>query len=72
MFHGCQDLIFCIRGIRVLLVQSNVDKVFCAGADLKERASMGPKQVSEFVQSLQSNFTALEVLHTPLEFTNDC
>ena len=57
------DFIFMDRSIRVVLLQSSVDRVFCAGADLKERAGMTPRQVSDFVQTLQSNFNALEVRH---------
>lgn len=51
--------------VRVLLIASNVDKVFCAGADLKERATMTPIQVSAFVNDLQSSFYALENLPMP-------
>lgn len=36
------------ESIRVLILKSNINKVFCAGADLKERASMPENQVSVY------------------------
>lgn len=46
---------------RVLIVESLVDGVFCAGADLKERVNMTPTQVSEFLYNLRQAFRDLEV-----------
>lgn len=37
-------------GTRVVIFASDVDHVFCAGADLKERATMSPKQYVLFVR----------------------
>nr|ACN26354.1 unknown [Zea mays] len=45
----------------VVLVTSSVPKVFCAGADLKERRLMGPSEVRDFVNSLRSTFSSFEV-----------
>ncbi|ORY94578.1 ClpP/crotonase-like domain-containing protein [Syncephalastrum racemosum] len=50
---------------RVLIVQSLVDKVFCAGADLKERATMTPSQVTQFLHSLRLAYRELETLPVP-------
>jgi methylglutaconyl-CoA hydratase len=50
---------------RVLIVESSVDRVFCAGADLKERAQMNEREVSEFVTNLRSTFARLEKLEIP-------
>ncbi|KAG8374667.1 hypothetical protein BUALT_Bualt10G0019800 [Buddleja alternifolia] len=50
---------------KVLLISSSVSKVFCAGADLKERKTMSPSEVQEFVYSLRSTFSYLEALHVP-------
>ncbi|KAI8924330.1 ClpP/crotonase-like domain-containing protein [Entophlyctis helioformis] len=50
---------------RVVIVKSNVDGVFCAGADLKERRTMEPAEVASFVHSLRSSFTELESLPMP-------
>ncbi|PWZ20591.1 putative enoyl-CoA hydratase 2, mitochondrial [Zea mays] len=46
----------------VVLVTSSVPKVFCAGADLKERRLMGPSEVRDFVNSLRSTFSSFELL----------
>ncbi|XP_066332224.1 probable enoyl-CoA hydratase 2, mitochondrial isoform X1 [Miscanthus floridulus] len=49
----------------VVLVASSVPKVFCAGADLKERRLMGPTEVRDFVNSLRSTFSSFEALSIP-------
>ncbi|CAM0944989.1 unnamed protein product [Alopecurus aequalis] len=49
----------------VLLVASSVAKVFCAGADLKERKLMGLSEVREFVNSLRATFSSFEALPIP-------
>ncbi|CAO3681612.1 unnamed protein product [Umbelopsis ramanniana] len=50
---------------RVLIVKSLVDGVFCAGADLKERAGMSPPQVTEFLYNLRQAYKELETLPIP-------
>ncbi|RUS29990.1 ClpP/crotonase-like domain-containing protein [Jimgerdemannia flammicorona] len=50
---------------RVLILRSVVDGVFCAGADLKERATMSPSQVSQFLYNLRQAFRDLEALSVP-------
>ncbi|KAJ3075996.1 hypothetical protein HDU98_006160 [Podochytrium sp. JEL0797] len=50
---------------RVVILRSAIDKVFCAGADLKERATMSPKEVGVFVHSLRSAFSEVETLPVP-------
>ncbi|KAG6438190.1 hypothetical protein SASPL_103127 [Salvia splendens] len=45
---------------KVLMISSSVPKVFCAGADLKERKTMSPSEVRDFVNSLRSTFSYLE------------
>ncbi|GAM22025.1 hypothetical protein SAMD00019534_052000 [Acytostelium subglobosum LB1] len=50
---------------RVVLLRSTVPGIFCAGADLKERAQMSQQQASEFVYDLRSSFTDLEVMPMP-------
>jgi methylglutaconyl-CoA hydratase len=52
--------------IRVLVVHSLVPGVFCAGADLKERAEMLPAEASTFVQGIRATFTGLEELPMPV------
>lgn len=51
--------------IRVLVVHSTVEKVFCAGADLKERLSMPEDQVAPFVSRLRNAFDSLAQLPIP-------
>lgn len=50
---------------RAVILQSTVKNVFCAGADLKERAGMSAEEVAAFVVQLRSTFTALEDLAVP-------
>jgi len=45
----------------VVILKSTVDKVFCAGADLKERATMNETEVASFVHGLRTAFSDLEV-----------
>ncbi|PSS09695.1 Enoyl-CoA hydratase [Actinidia chinensis var. chinensis] len=49
----------------ILMICSSVPKVFCAGADLKERKTMSPSEVQAFVNSLRSTFSYLEALCIP-------
>lgn len=51
---------------RVVLVHSLVPGVFCAGADLKERAGMSQAEASTFVQGIRAAFTELEELPMPV------
>jgi methylglutaconyl-CoA hydratase len=50
---------------RVVIVRSLADGAFCAGADLKERATMNELEVARFVYQLRSTFSALEALPMP-------
>jgi methylglutaconyl-CoA hydratase len=54
------------RGLRVLVVHSLVPGVFCAGADLKERAGMSQAETEAFVETLRRAFTDLEDLPVPV------
>uniref|UniRef100_A0A7N0RD46 Enoyl-CoA hydratase n=1 Tax=Kalanchoe fedtschenkoi TaxID=63787 RepID=A0A7N0RD46_KALFE len=49
----------------VVLLTSCVPKVFCAGADLKERREMNASEIHSFVNSLRSTFSFLEALQVP-------
>ena len=51
--------------VRVLIIRSSLEKVFCAGADLKERATMNDAQVEAFVDSLRNTFHAVSQLPFP-------
>jgi len=50
---------------RVLIVQSTVPRVFCAGADLKERLQMSQQEAAEATFSFRSLFTELEKMPMP-------
>lgn len=50
---------------RVVILCSSLPKVFCAGADLKERRRMNTSEVKNFVNSLRSTFSFLEALSVP-------
>ncbi|HJW32774.1 MAG TPA: enoyl-CoA hydratase-related protein [Holophagaceae bacterium] len=52
--------------VRVVILHSLVPGVFCAGADLKERAEMAPPEVAAFVYGLRSAFTEVEDLPMPV------
>ncbi|GAB1737225.1 hypothetical protein NU219Hw_g1156t1 [Hortaea werneckii] len=50
---------------RALILASESDHAFCAGADLKERLDMSQDEVNEFLQKLRSTFTRLSTLPMP-------
>ncbi|XP_014472335.1 PREDICTED: methylglutaconyl-CoA hydratase, mitochondrial [Dinoponera quadriceps] len=52
--------------LRVLILRSLVPKVFCAGADLRERLKMDSGEVPRFVSSLRSLFSDMETLPAPV------
>lgn len=52
--------------VRVLILRSLVPKVFCAGADLRERSKMVEDEVAEFVSSLRGLMCEVEALPTPV------
>lgn len=53
------------KTIQVALVRSCIDNVFCAGADLKERAEMTDEETLPFVRYLRATFTRLEAVPMP-------
>lgn len=54
------------RSVRVVLLRSLVSGVFCAGADLKERAKMRPEEVGPFVSKARACISLLENLPMPV------
>uniref|UniRef100_A0A0D3F8C5 Enoyl-CoA hydratase n=1 Tax=Oryza barthii TaxID=65489 RepID=A0A0D3F8C5_9ORYZ len=65
MLQGLRSAIEKVKAdatANVVLLASSVPKVFCAGADLKERRLMSPCEVREFVNSLRSTFLSFERL----------
>jgi methylglutaconyl-CoA hydratase len=51
---------------RCLVLTSCSHKVFSAGADLKERATMSPEQAAAFVTNLRNTMQRLACLHIPV------
>ncbi|GAB4816462.1 hypothetical protein N2152v2_003508 [Parachlorella kessleri] len=53
------------RTTRCVVLRSAVPGVFCAGADLKERATMSHQETEQFVRDLRSTFSMLQNLPMP-------
>jgi methylglutaconyl-CoA hydratase len=51
--------------VRVVVVHSLAQGVFCAGADLKERAGMSPVETAAYVKDIRDAFDELEDLPMP-------
>jgi len=54
------------RKVRVVIITGAGEKAFCAGADLKERASLGEDQVREFIFTIRNLFTFIEFMSKPV------
>jgi len=54
------------RDVRVVIITGAGEKAFCAGADLKERATMPPDKVKAFILTIRNLFTAIENLNKPV------
>lgn len=52
--------------VRVVLLRSMVPGIFCAGADLKERAEMKPQEAQNFVKKLRSLVKSIGNLSMPV------
>ena len=52
--------------IRVVIITGAGEKAFCAGADLKERATLTPLQVKEFIFTIRDLFSSIENLNKPV------
>ncbi|MGQ9749691.1 enoyl-CoA hydratase [Desulfosoma sp.] len=69
MLRGLWDKVEALRfdpEIRVVIVTGAGEKAFCAGADLKERATLSDVQVKEFIFKIRNLFTAIEELPKPV------
>ena len=51
------------RDVRVIIITGAGEKAFCSGADLKERATLSPDQVKEFIFIIRNLFTSIEQLN---------
>lgn len=54
------------KNVRVVILRSLVPGIFCAGADLKERATMTQQDVGRFVSKLRLMMTNIEQLPAPV------
>lgn len=60
------DVLAHDKSVRVVIIRSMLPNVFCAGADLKERASMTPVDTQRFVTKLRSLMKNIEHLPVPV------
>jgi 1,4-dihydroxy-2-naphthoyl-CoA synthase len=66
LLHALKEQIESVRfnrDIRVVIITAAGEKAFCAGADLKERATLSPDQVKEFIFTIRNLFTSIEQLN---------
>jgi len=66
LLHALQDQVNAIRfdrSVRVVIIAGAGEKAFCSGADLKERATLSPDQVKEFIFTIRNLFTSIEQLN---------
>lgn len=66
MLHALRDQIESIRfkpETRVVIITAAGEKAFCAGADLKERATLPPEKVKAYIFTIRNLFTSIEQLN---------
>ena len=54
--------------VRVVIITGAGEKAFCAGADLKERATLPPEKVKEYIFTIRDLFSSVENLNKPVIF----
>eukprot|EP01083_Nonionella_stella_P314096 1130303_1 len=59
------DILRVDNSARVVILKSSLERIFCAGADLKERISMFQPEVDSLVHKLRSTFTDFQRLPMP-------
>ncbi len=52
--------------VRVIIITGSGDRAFCSGADLKERATLSPIQVKEYIFTIRNLFSTIEQLNKPV------
>ena len=68
MLRGLRDKVEAIQydpEVRVVII-TGAGKAFCAGADLKERATLSEPQVREFIYTIRNLFSFIESLRVPV------
>lgn len=69
LLHALKDQIDALRfkrDVRVVIITAAGEKAFCAGADLKERATLPPDKVREYIFTIRNLFTSIEALNKPV------
>jgi enoyl-CoA hydratase/carnithine racemase len=69
LLHALEAQISAVRfdsNIRVVIITGSGEKAFCAGADLKERVTLSPMQVKEFILTIRNLFSSIEDLNKPV------
>lgn len=69
LLHALKDQIDALRfqrDVRVVIITAAGEKAFCAGADLKERATLPPEKVREYIFTIRNLFTSIEELNKPV------
>jgi enoyl-CoA hydratase/carnithine racemase len=69
LLHALGEQIEAVRfnnDVRVIIVTGAGDRAFCSGADLKERITLTPVQVREFITTIRNLFTTIEYLDKPV------
>jgi enoyl-CoA hydratase/carnithine racemase len=54
------------KKVRVVIITGAGQKAFCAGADLKERTTLRPGEVKEYITTIRNLFTFIELLNKPV------
>lgn len=65
LYHAI-DILKYDKAVRVVILRSMVPDVFCAGADLKERATLSAADVPKFVSNLRNLLISIEQLPMPV------
>lgn len=52
--------------VRAIIITGEGEKAFCAGADLKERSVMDPREVKKFIFTIRNLFSSIEQLNKPV------
>jgi enoyl-CoA hydratase/carnithine racemase len=69
LLHAVREQIEAFRfrtDVRVIIITGSGEKAFCAGADLKERVTLPPEKVKEYIFTIRNLFTSIEQLNKPV------
>jgi enoyl-CoA hydratase/carnithine racemase len=69
LLHALKSKIAAIRfdtAVRVVIVTGSGERAFCSGADLKERATLSPIQVKEYIYTIRNLFAEIDNLNKPV------